>query len=195
MSPLLTTYANGSARGYGAFFGAAAATSYESIATVTVGAGGAANIEFTSIPSTYSHLQIRGIARGTKSSTVGFLWMKINSDSGSNYAYHILQGDGASAVASGVAPDTLLDWGRHPAASASVNIFGASVIDILDYGNTNKFKTVRYLGNYDANGSGYLEFRSGLWRSTSAISTITFSWDSGNFAQYSHFALYGIKSA
>jgi len=167
--------------------------SYESIATVTVGSGGAASIEFTSIPSTYSHLQIRGIARGTKSSTVAFLNMKLNSDTGTNYAYHILQGDGASAVGSAVANDTFMDWARYPAASATASIFGASVIDILDYGNTNKFKTVRYLGNYDANGSGYLEFRSGLWRSTSAISTITFSWDSGDFAQYSTFALYGVN--
>jgi hypothetical protein len=169
--------------------------SFVSIATVTVGSGGAANIEFTSIPSTYSHLQIRGIARGTKSSTVAFLNMKLNSDTGTNYAYHVLQGDGASAVAAGYTNDIFMDWARYPAASATASIFGASIIDILDYGNTNKFKTVRYLGNYDANGSGYLEFRSGLWRSTSAISTITFSWDSGNFAQYSSFALYGIKVA
>jgi hypothetical protein len=173
----------------------AAATSFESIATVTVGAGGAANVEFTSIPSTYAHLQIRGIARGTKSNTVAIMNMKLNSDTGTNYAYHLLQGDGASAVASGVANDTFFDWARYPAANATASIFGASVMDILDYANTNKYKTVRYLGNYDANGSGYLEFRSGLWRNTNAITTITLGWDSGNFAQYSHFALYGIRSA
>lgn len=167
--------------------------SYESIATVSVGSGGASSVEFTSIPSTYSHLQIRAIARGTKSSTVAFLNMKLNSDTGTNYTYHLLQGDGSSAVASGVVNDTFFDWARHPAANATASIFGTSVIDILDYGNTNKFKTVRYLGNYDANGSGYVEFRSGLWRSTNAISTITFTWDSGNFTQYSHFALYGVN--
>lgn len=193
MSPLLTTYANGSARGYGAFFGAAAATSFESISTVTVGAGGAASVSFTSIPTTYTHLQIRAITKNT--STNNFAAMRFNSDNGSNYNAHYLDGDGASVTAGGSANYDRSYFG-YTSTSSQTNIFGASVIDILDYKDTNKFKTVRILTGVDVNGSGgYTEFSSSAWRSTSAISDINIFFSSNNFAQYSSFALYGIKGA
>ena len=70
-------------------------------------------------------------------------------------------------------------------------IFGTFIVDILDYANTNKYKTMRALDGFDANGSGYAVLWSGNWRSTSAVSTITIT--GGTFAQYSSFALYGIK--
>jgi hypothetical protein len=67
-------------------------------------------------------------------------------------------------------------------------------MDIVDYTNTNKYKTSRAFAGFDANGSGMLAVTSGLWMSTTAINSITFTSDaSGNFAQYSSFALYGVK--
>jgi hypothetical protein len=72
-------------------------TSYESIATVTVGSGGAANVEFTSIPATYTHLQVRGIGRSLEANTgVDVQYLRFNSDTGSNYAWHQLVGNGSS---------------------------------------------------------------------------------------------------
>jgi len=70
-----------------------------------------------------------------------------------------------------------------------------SVIDILDYANANKYKTIRSLSGTDYNNSnGRLFYSSGNWRSTSAVTTITLTNDSGtNFTQYSSFALYGVK--
>ena len=77
-------------------------SSYESIATVTVGAGGSASVEFTSIASTWTHLQIRGIGRTTRTDYVNDnIKININSDTGNNYTTHSLFGDGASATASG----------------------------------------------------------------------------------------------
>jgi hypothetical protein len=70
-------------------------------------------------------------------------------------------------------------------------MFGALVIDILDYTNTNKNTTIRSLGGYDANGSGYLQLESMLWNNTAAINQIVLG--TGGWAQYSSFALYGIK--
>jgi hypothetical protein len=171
---------------------------YESIATTTVGAGGAASVTFSSIPSTYKHLQIRMIARDNRANPSDSGAFRFNSDSGTNYSYHALIGLGSSAIATGV--DTynrgLID--RFSAATATAGIFGAAIMDILDYANTSKYKTVRILGGYDlSSGTDHqAALSSGVWQSTSAISTILIypnvgtSWD-----QYSEFALYGIKGA
>ena len=196
MSPILQSIANGSARGYGAFFGAAVATSFESIATVTVGSGGAANVEFTSIAGTYSHLQVRVIARGTNASSSIYQKIQFNSDTSSVYADHYILGDGASASAGASVNAAFIGVGSTTAANASASIFGTIIIDILDYANTNKFKTIRNLEGFDVNGSGgMVALTSGLWRSTSAVTSVKFTPSAGNFAQYSHFALYGIKGA
>jgi hypothetical protein len=75
-------------------------------------------------------------------------------------------------------------------------LFGTVIIDILDYANTNKYKTQRSLGGNDRNGAGYIDFSSGNWRNTNAITSIDIKALYGTgFAQYSHFALYGIASA
>ena len=174
-----------------------AAGDFESIATVSVGSGGAANVEFTSIPATYTHLQIRGIMRDARAGTVNDGWLRFNSDTGSNYAAHKLNGDGASVTATGAATKTNTeDLFRFPTDNNTASVFGASIIDILDYANTNKYKTVRALSGYDANGSGVIRFSSGLWQSTSAITSIIIDSDgSVNWSQYTTFALYGIKGA
>ena len=84
---------------------------------------------------------------------------------------------------------------RIPAATSTASVFGGIVIDLLDYSNTNKYKTLRSLGGWDANGSGRIILNSGLWgNSGSAISSIDIVTSTGNnFVQYSTFALYGIK--
>ena len=169
---------------------------FESIATVTVGSGGSSSITFSSIPGTYAHLQIRYTARGTRASSYIDVRSRYNSDTGNNYyALHQVYGDGASAAAGSDSTANLLLTGYTSAANQSASIFGVGVIDILDYVNTNKYKTQRSLIGIDNNGSGYIILRSGLWMSTSAINTISLFPDADNFAQYSHFALYGIKGA
>ena len=190
--PLISTLANASARGYGAFGGVAASTtSYESIATTTVGAGGSSTITFSSIPSTYKHLQIRGLTFAATNPNSG-VKTQFNSDTGSNYTQHALIGSGTTASAYGFASQTFIEGGYTGDASYG----GAFVLDILDYTNTNKYKTTRSLTGNDANATGvrYIAFLSGLWMNTAAISTITITHSVGiNFAQYSSFALYGIK--
>lgn len=169
-------------------------TDYESIATVTVGAGGSLSLTFSSISNSYTHLQIRGIARYLNTAG-GSMRLQFNGDTGSNYAYHYLSGDGASASAGAGTSNTsiLPNIGQQDTAQ-----FTASVIDILDYANTNKNKTSRILSGLDKNGSGSMQLSSGLWLSTSAITSITLTPQSNTsptnqFQQYSTFALYGIK--
>jgi hypothetical protein len=166
---------------------------YESIQTVTVGSGGSATISFTSIPSTYSHLQIRSIQRNTTSGNgtqIGLL--QFNSDTGSNYSRHNLIGT-TSLVSNAVTSTTAVVFGVMPQAGDTANTFGASIMDILDYSKTTKYKTTRTYEGIDTNGNGEINFRSGLWQSTSAITSILITPTSNNFAQYSSFALYGIK--
>jgi len=174
--------------------GAFVSTAYESIATVTVGSGGSANVEFTSIPGTYTHLQIRAIARTDRASTGDWLEIQFNSDTAGNYSDHYLTGNGSSASAGGNTSATYMEVNRFPAASSSASIFGAFVTDILDYANTYKYKTIKNLGGNDQNGSGETHLGSGNWRNTNAITSIKILPGGGsNIVQYSHFALYGIK--
>jgi hypothetical protein len=161
-------------------------SSFDSIATVTVGSGGSSTISFSSIPSTYKHLQIRGIS---KMSSGASLYAQLNSDTGNNYARHYLNGNGATVGAGANASFSNFFVGTTGTATST---FGANVIDILDYANTNKYTTSRSLSGADANGSGYVQFFSGLWMNTAAVTTITITGDS-NFQEYSSFALYGIK--
>lgn len=163
-------------------------SSYESISTVTVGSGGASSITFSSIPSTYKHLQIRGISYNTAGQNN--LGINFNGDGGANYTYHALRGDGSSAVA---AAGTGVNYGYLQYDNNTGGTFASRIVDILDYTSTNKNKTVRTLGGWDANGSGIVFLQSNLWTNTAAISSISLSYNAGNFAEYSSFALYGIK--
>lgn len=164
---------------------------YESIQTITVGAGGASSITFTSIPATYKHLQIRAMASGGSSGGYSS-FIQFNSDSGSNYSYHALRGDGSSAaiVAATNSTSGFLASGE---TGSNASLFGVFVTDVLEYTNTNIYKTSRTLGGGDANGSGYTGLGSGNWRNTQAIDTIKLTNNNGNWNQYSNFALYGIK--
>jgi hypothetical protein len=170
--------------------------SYESIQTVTVGSGGQAAIDFTSIPSTYKHLQIRGISRSTAAQNYFGMRMQVGNgsvDTGSNYSVHELYGDGSTVTSSANSPQSTTFIATSLAANDLANTFGGAIIDLLEYGNTNIHKTFRCLSGADKNGAGLLFFNSAGWRSTSAINTIKLYPSGGNFAQYSQFALYGIK--
>ena len=171
-------------------------TSFESIATVTVGSGGASNVEFTSIPNTYTHLQLRIFADTNRTSaTVASFNMQFNSDTSANYSWHELYGNGTNIGVSTSSNASYCLLSR--VGGSATNTFGSLVVDILDYANTNKYKTIKNLGGCDANGSGEVSFNSGSWRSTSAISSIKFTinYDATLITQYSSFALYGIKVA
>lgn len=169
--------------------GAGGTNSYESIATVTVGSGGSSTITFSSIPSTYSHLQIRYIAKNTAAGTDGYI--QFNSGTDSVYR-HQLYGTGTSATSSA---NSGIAYILFNPGSSGTSMFGVGVIDILDYASSSKAKTVRTLTGYDLNGSGTVGLSSALWTSTSAITEVSIKSAGTNFAEYSHFALYGIKGS
>lgn len=168
-------------------------SSYESIATITVGSGGAANIEFTSIPSTFEHLQIRLFVRPTSTSN-GPVFMQCNSDTGSNYTRHSVRGDGSTAYASGSTSQTSMYFNGYNVYAGATDRPTVSIIDILDYKNTNKYKTVRTLAGLENNGSGEVGLYSGMWMNTNAITSIKL-FDNVNYGEYTQAALYGIKGS
>ena len=169
----------------------------EAIAMVEVGSAGASSIVFSSIPSTYKHLQIRGIGRTNRSANGDYALVRLNSDSSSsNYTSHYLQGNGSTvSVGAYVQSFTGLLWSRWAAASDGANIFGAGILDILDYTNTNKYKTSKNIGALETNSSNsQINFESAVWLSTSAVTGITIIPGAGtSWSQYSSFALYGIR--
>ncbi len=180
---------------------AAAVGDYESIQTFTVGAGGSSSITFTSIPSTYKHLQVRALAQSNRGTyAIDDMKININSDTGSNYTYHALVGSGSAASSFGSAAGSgywYVDAGIT--ATAAGSIFGSFILDVLDYNNTSKNKTMRMLQGYDLNGTiasnyGTVRLQSSVWLSTSAITTISLAPVGGSlWKQYSSFALYGVK--
>lgn len=175
---------------------------YDSIATVTVGVTSVASVTFSSIPTTYTHLQIRAFAQ-TNRGTFGTdgMSLRINGDTTGSYNYHYLRGNGSTVTsAAGTGSYTnIVEVGTASVGTTTGGTFGAHVIDILDYANTNKYKTMRNLHGNDINGTvggspGFLGITSALWMKTDAITSLVFTGDSP-FTQYTHFALYGIKGA
>jgi hypothetical protein len=195
MSPILG--ALGGVKAYG--FGSGGNTSFESIATTTA-AGGEAFLTFTSIPSTYKSLQIRGIARDGYTTNLldGGLYIKINGDTGANYSYHWVYGNGTSVGVNGVASyaTPYIVLGDITSGLSNTNIYAVSIWDFVDYAATTKYKTVRTISGSNTNGTGSnigIAISSILWQSTSAINQIGIGAGQTNFAAGSTFALYGIK--
>ena len=172
-------------------------TGFVALATQTVGAGGATSVTFSSIPQIYKHLQIRATARGTLAQPYDHIVFTINGAT-SGYYRHLVLNDGVNVPESyNYASDNKLSFGYLAGNSTTANVFGGVVLDILDYTNTNKRKTVRSLNGYNQNSSGggqqYISISGGTYPSNSAITSIEIKSESANLAQYSHFALYGIQ--
>jgi hypothetical protein len=168
---------------------------FESIATNIVGAGGASFILFSNIPQTYNYLEIRLSAQTTDTANSGLGNNRINGyfngdETATNYYSHYLDGYGTGV---GSAAEQNAKWAGDASRTNSSG-WGTSIITILDYTNTNKFKTVRSFSAVNTNDSnnGLSRMGSGLWRSTAAITSIKIVPESGTLKQNSSFALYGV---
>ena len=118
--------------------------------------------------------------------------INFNSDTdNNNYSTHSLIGDGSSATAAGSANSRGQAW---YVPQSGDNGWGVAIMDILDYANTNKYKTYRCLTGFDNNGSGAVRLTSVGWRNTAAVTSITLP-SEPLWVQYSSFALYGIKGS
>lgn len=164
-----------------------ATATYEPIATTTLGSA-AASITFSSIAATWTDLRIvfTGISIGG-----GTMRCQINGDTGSNYSETYLFGDGASATSGRYTSRTDI---VATTAAVSTTIPAFVTLDIFSYtGST--YKTLLITASEDQNGSGKVERIVALWRSTSAVTSVSLyqlgdTWNPGTTA-----TLYGIKCA
>jgi hypothetical protein len=178
--------------GNDAYVGAA----YESIATYS-GNGSASSFTFSSIPTTYKHLQIRLIVRGVRAFSSEQLYIRLNGDSGNNYSYYYFTGNGSGGGGGSNANGNVYLVNEFPAGNETANIFSASIIDILDSNSTVKNSTFRSLSGYEnnrntSNYNGTVWYGGGYWANTAAITSLTVL-SNGAFATGSSIALYGVK--
>jgi hypothetical protein len=139
----------------------------------------------------YKHLQVRIVATAPSGSGSANLRLTFNSDTGANYSEHVLYGDGATVNASAGANRSNIDLAGIMAAG-STDIFGAGIVDILDFSSAQKNKTIRSLHGNKNSSNQYVYLESGAWYNTSAITSMNFTWPS-NIAAGSRFSLIGIK--
>jgi hypothetical protein len=166
------------------------AATYEKIATTTLSSA-TNTVTFSSISSLYTDLVIIASVRKGGENGEG-LWITFNGDTSSNYSYTWITGNGTSVNSYRATSDSRLQIYNQTTASS---IFTANVLNIQNYSNTTTFKTL--IGKA---GTGNLRVNAvvGLWRSTSAINSITLTPDtylSPNFEIGSSFTIYGIKAA
>lgn len=194
--PLLTTQ---SAKGFG--FGTATGIASDHVLIAT-GTGGSNNITFSSIPQTYDHLQLYWNARGGGSNTYDFVYVRFNGDSTANYNFNYLQASGGTAALSPAistkASNTNAWLTQIAGGGNSANVFGVGYGVISDYSKTNRNKSLHCYGGLDDSGlgtpAGNTRLENSVWFSTSAITSIVLTLDSGgNFAANTDFTLYGIK--
>jgi hypothetical protein len=166
-------------------------STYEPIATTTLGSS-QANIEFTSIPATYTDLVI--IFNGLGAGSTNNLELQFNGDTSNNYSDTYLSANGSSASSgreSSTKSSILVANNGNPPTSGSA--YSLSIINIFNYTNTTTYKTVLSRSNNAGNG---LDAIVGLWRNTpAAITSVKVFIKSGvNLASGSSATLYGIKA-
>ena len=180
-------------------FPTGAANAYDLLETQVL-TSSASSVTFTGLDTLaagYQNLQIRSTARRDLATTGNYnIEIVLNNDTGNNYAYHYLQGNGTSVLSSnGTSTDDILilDW--MPSGNDTANAFGASIIDILDFSSSSKKTTIRALAGASA-GSNEIGLYSGLYNSTNAVTEVRLEiFGSSNFVTGSRFSLYGIKGA
>jgi hypothetical protein len=166
----------------------AAAGAYELIQSQVLGTS-AASVTFSSIPQTYRHLQIRYVSQNS-TSTVNQI--QLNGDTGANYDWHILFGDGSNVFSSAVNNTTFWQF-VTPFTADGASFFGSGVLDILDYSSTSKNTTSRLLAGSVRGSSNQVRLLSGLWRNTAAVTSIALNANGNNFVSGSRFSLYGLR--
>ena len=171
--------------------GASASAAFELIESQVL-ASTATSVTFSSIPQTYKHLQVRFTSRFTDAYTGGSFSFRVNGDTGANYASHRLTNQSGSIYADSLSATSAPTVGWMPGGNATASTFNGGIIDLLDYTSTVKTKTFRaFIGSQS---SDRMSFGSGLWNSTSAVTSLTLREPSGlTLAIGSRFSLYGIK--
>jgi hypothetical protein len=163
------------------------AGTYFPIATQTLGSS-TATVDFTSISGTYTDLIL--VINCTTATSGDDLWIRVNSDTGSNYSLTQMLGNGTSASSSRRTNfSRFMADNAYPGTTQGFN----QIVHFMNYSNTTTYKTFLSRAN---RADQYVGSTVGLWRSTSAITSINLLIaNSLSFASGSTFTLYGIEYA
>ena len=143
----------------------------------------------------YKHLQIRHVSRLDSIYNGGTLLIQFNGDTGSNYARHFIQGSGSSVTATAQSSVSYGDAGNSVGGAQATGVFGAAVLDILDFASTSKNTTTRNLGGVAGPSYNSIRLVSSLWNNTAAVTSIRlYQGATDNFVAGSRFSLYGSKA-
>lgn len=166
------------------------------ISTITVGAGGVASIDFTSVSSSFTDLMLTFSLRSTSTAGPAASANITFNGSATGYSEKLLYNNSSGGAASGSRTGTFLDWsGLINAGLSTVNTFSNNQLYVPNYTSaTNKMTSAECIQEEQSSTSGYWNhyITAGLWSNTSAINRITLTSSAGNFAQYSSASLYGI---
>ncbi len=164
------------------------------IASVTVGAGGASSIDFTSIPSTYTDLCVKLSVR-TDGTGAPWLLLRFNGST-SSYTQRYLYGTGAAAASTTLGTANYMNLAAAiNSTSQTASTFANAEVYLPNYAGSNNKSVSTDTGQENNATTAYATLAAGLWSNTSAINQVTFYPETGNFAQYSTATLYGIKSS
>jgi hypothetical protein len=173
------------------------ANTFELIASSTVGSGGTASIDFTSIPSTYTDLVLKLSARDTEVSVNNAGIIQFNGETATtNYTAKWLYGTGSSVGSLSRSGASGQFWFESDSANATANTFANIEFYIPNYaGATAKSVSVDTVTETNATTTDAI-LTAALWNNTAAITSIKLKPNSGlNFVQYSTAYLYGVKNA
>jgi hypothetical protein len=177
--------------------GVAAVPAYELISTTILGST-QSEVTFSNLgdwSSTYKHLQVRATFRSTHAANDVPVNIRLNGVTGASYSYHLIYASGTGTASSfGAGSNTSFYLGNFSTGSTSTaNVFGTSVIDLLDAYSTTKNKTLRARSGVYSNSNVTIGINSGALYSTSAVSSLTIFPDTRSWAAGSRFSIYGVK--
>lgn len=177
---------------------AAGATNSYDLLETTIVSGSPSSVTFSNLNNyaDYKHLQIRYVAKFNSSSSARWMSMRFNSDSGSNYGWHYLQGEGVGNVSGSAWNNYSYVVVGEPSGNNTSEVFTPGIVDVLDFSSTTKNKTMRSFWGLADNSISYwrVGVYSGHWRSTSAITSIQLQADNGSaFINGSRISIYGVK--
>lgn len=162
------------------------------IATQTVSGTGTGSITFNNIPQDFQWLRIHLWGRGTFNNAGSGLSVLLSFNGGGTPQFrHNVLGNGSTASLQNFSGTGTV--GSIPDVTATSTIYGANIFDLFDYSNSNKNKTIKWIGGFDRNGSGAIVFGSSYVTQTTPINTITLNTD-GNWGDGSRADLYGFTS-
>lgn len=178
----------------GAGGGGGGAGSYDLLeSNILASAVASVTFSVSAYAATYKHLQIRMTSKVSSGTGTNDAFITFNSDSGSNYAWHRMMGNGSTVTSDASSSTTFMLSTVSPNDNSASLSWGAGLIDILDPYSTSKNKTIRTLsGQLDS--STRVQLNSGLWMSTAAVSSVIVAAGSGTWKAGSRFSIYGLKA-